>query len=375
MSPDQKHFLVENFQELGYCVGFCGDGANDCGALKSADVGLSLSEAEASVAAPFTSHSTDLDCVLRVIREGRAALVTSFSCFKYMALYSIIQFTSVSLLYSLAGNLGDFQFLYIDLALIIPIAVFMGRSQAHPRIHRKRPTASLVSRKVLTSLISQVIIQAGFQVWIFMWVRRQSWYKPPEGDVDEKIYRSYENTAVFLLSSFQYIAVAVAFCVGPPYRESMWKNGKVFQLCSSINGIVNQRQLFLGFFLTTVILLVAFSTFITLQPTQYLSDLLDLVDIPFYGRVIVFATAMVDWVVTWAGEQWVFPALAKALKGVRIGKRAVAVGREEGTAGGVVAAARRARKEAKRESWKAKGKIYKLVVDDMRMEAACGSFS
>ena len=33
-----------------------GDGANDCGALKAAHVGISLSEAEASVAAPFTSR-------------------------------------------------------------------------------------------------------------------------------------------------------------------------------------------------------------------------------------------------------------------------------------------------------------------------------
>ena len=59
-------------------------------------------------------------------REGRAALVTSFSCFKFMfvlpladsgvtdallcrALYSLIQFTTVTLLYSIAGTLGDFQ--------------------------------------------------------------------------------------------------------------------------------------------------------------------------------------------------------------------------------------------------------------------------
>lgn len=87
MSPDEKHELVDRLQALGYTVGFCGDGANDCGALKAADLGLSLSEAEASVAAPFTSRSPDISCVLEVVREGRAALVTSFSCFKYMYVY------------------------------------------------------------------------------------------------------------------------------------------------------------------------------------------------------------------------------------------------------------------------------------------------
>jgi len=56
MGPDDKAKLIEKLQE--FCkteVGMCGDGANDCGALKQADVGLSLSEAEASIAAPFTS--------------------------------------------------------------------------------------------------------------------------------------------------------------------------------------------------------------------------------------------------------------------------------------------------------------------------------
>ncbi|KAG8733367.1 hypothetical protein FRC11_006789, partial [Ceratobasidium sp. 423] len=74
MSPDEKHELVSRLQSLGYTVCFCGDGANDCGALKAADVGLSLSEAEASVAAPFTSRTPDIGCVIEVIREGRAAL-------------------------------------------------------------------------------------------------------------------------------------------------------------------------------------------------------------------------------------------------------------------------------------------------------------
>ena len=56
----------------------CGDGANDCGALKQADVGLSLSEAEASIAAPFTSSIQNISCVIDLLREGRCAMTTSF---------------------------------------------------------------------------------------------------------------------------------------------------------------------------------------------------------------------------------------------------------------------------------------------------------
>lgn len=68
MSPDEKQELVTELQNIGYCVGFCGDGANDCGALKAGDIGISLSEAEASVAAPFTSNTMDIACVIDVIK-------------------------------------------------------------------------------------------------------------------------------------------------------------------------------------------------------------------------------------------------------------------------------------------------------------------
>jgi len=264
-SPDQKHVLVEKLQEIGYCVSFCGDGANDCGALKAADVGVSLSESDASVAAPFTSRNTDLDCVPLLIREGRAALVTSFACFKYIALYSLIQFTSVTLLYSILSNLGDFQFLYIDLFLILPLAVsskrfslflflfffhfvvlsfifltfpphfthslfvfVVGRSLPYPVLHVKRPPASLVSKKMLSSLIGLIIIQIIFQMIIFYWVQNQSFYTPFEADPNVKDVSCYENTVVFLLSCFQYILVAVVISVGPPYREKMIKNCKFF---------------------------------------------------------------------------------------------------------------------------------------------------
>ncbi|KAG6017771.1 hypothetical protein E4U43_000009 [Claviceps pusilla] len=224
MSPDEKHELVRKLQSIDFCCGFCGDGANDCGALKAADVGISLSEAEASVAAPFTSRVFDIRCVLEVIREGRAALVTSFSCFKYMSLYSAIQFTSVSFLYAKASNLGDFQFLYIDLLLILPIAIFMGWTGPAPVLCRKRPTANLVSRKVLTPLLGLMAICVLFQGVAFSMIRRQSWYQPPEVGHDNPSIENSENTALFLSSCFEYIFSGILLNAGPPYRQNNTKN-------------------------------------------------------------------------------------------------------------------------------------------------------
>lgn len=49
--------VVNMHRDCGLVVGMCGDGGNDCGALRSAHAGLALSEAEASVVSPFTSKA------------------------------------------------------------------------------------------------------------------------------------------------------------------------------------------------------------------------------------------------------------------------------------------------------------------------------
>ncbi len=125
MSPFEKEMLIDCFKDQGYFVAMCGDGANDCGALKSAHTGISLSESEAAAAAPFTYTKGSIRCVPEIIREGRAALVTSFGVsisfanrfsfvviiivvltssiyfqiFKYIACYSLTQFVSCMILY------------------------------------------------------------------------------------------------------------------------------------------------------------------------------------------------------------------------------------------------------------------------------------
>ncbi|KAG1455987.1 hypothetical protein G6F55_006757 [Rhizopus delemar] len=292
MSPDEKQELVCELQTIGYCVGFCGDGANDCGALKAGDIGISLSEAEASVAAPFTSNTMDIECVIDVIKEGRAALVTSFSCFKYMALYSLIQFTSVTLLYAFGSNLGDFQFLYIDLFLILPIAVYMGYTAAWPHLYHKRPTASLVSKKVLTSLIGQIIITSCFQLIAYWTVHQQSWYKAPIFDPNGENIICYENTVLFLVSSFQYILVAVVFSVGPPYRKPLWTNKRL---------------------IATLCILITLTCWFVLMPPSSVLSLMELRVLPFKFKIFILFLGAANLGISLLCEKYLFTRFASAV--------------------------------------------------------------
>ncbi|PGH16912.1 hypothetical protein AJ80_05056 [Polytolypa hystricis UAMH7299] len=297
MSPDEKHELVEKLQSLDYCCGFCGDGANDCGALKAADVGISLSEAEASVAAPFTSRVFDISCVPKLIREGRAALVTSFCCFKYMSLYSAIQFTSVSFLYSSASNLGDFQFLYIDLALILPIAIFMGWIGPSSVLYQKRPTASLVSRKVLTPLLGQIALCFFIQLCTLELVRQQEWYKPPRLNLDDTNIENSENTALFLVSCYQYILSGLVLSVGRPFRQPAASNLP---------------------FVVTITLTLLFSTYMVFDSPAWLFKLMQFTEISTLFGGWIIGLALVGFVMAYVSERRVFPKLARAIGHVYI---------------------------------------------------------
>uniref|UniRef100_A0A670J3P7 Uncharacterized protein n=1 Tax=Podarcis muralis TaxID=64176 RepID=A0A670J3P7_PODMU len=230
MAPEQKTQLVEALQKMDYYVGMCGDGANDCGALKRAHAGISLSELEASVASPFTSKTPNISCVPDLVREGRAALVTSFCVFKFMALYSIIQYLSVLLLYSIQGNLGDVQYLFIDVAIIMSLAFTMSLNRAWRELVPQRPPTSLVSPQLLLSVFTQILLSLGFQVGAFLLVQGQPWYHRcntlRSASATEDSVRGFENTTLFYVSCFQYVAVALAFAKGRPFRQPTRTNGE-----------------------------------------------------------------------------------------------------------------------------------------------------
>nr|XP_033815070.1 probable cation-transporting ATPase 13A4 isoform X3 [Geotrypetes seraphini] len=246
MSPGQKSSLVEEFQKLDYFVGMCGDGANDCGALKMAHAGISLSEQEASVASPFTSKTPNIECVPELIKEGRAALVTSFCVFKYMALYSMIQYLGILLLYWELNSFGNYQFLFQDLAITTVIGITMSLNHAYPKLAPYRPPAQLISPPLLLSVVLNILFSLIVQVCGFVLVQHQPWYSKDniysacspanfslsengttnatESQEAQSKYRSYENTTVWLLSTINCIIVAFVFSKGKPFRRPIYTN-------------------------------------------------------------------------------------------------------------------------------------------------------
>ena len=136
----------------------CGDGANDCGALKTADAGISLSESEASIAAPFTSKVQNIECCVTLIKEGKASLTATFQTFKFIELYALIQFFFTFLLYYVAVQPTDGQYLYIDLVATFPLTIFQAQTAAFGKLTPDLPTESLFYAPILMSVTIMAMI-------------------------------------------------------------------------------------------------------------------------------------------------------------------------------------------------------------------------
>ncbi|XP_059164770.1 polyamine-transporting ATPase 13A3-like isoform X2 [Physella acuta] len=300
MGPDQKGQLVEVLQDVGYYVGMCGDGANDCGALKTAHMGISLSEAEASVASPFTSKTPTIECVPNVIKEGRAALVTSFGVFKYIACYSLTQFTSVLILYWIGANLTDAEFLFTDLFIISTFSITFSRTAPYDELVRERPLVSLLSLSPIMGIVSQMLLVIAAQTFMYFYIKEQPWFVPFKDNEDDD-YTCYENAAVFLMSAYQYIILAITFAKGAPYRKSIFSN---------------------WWLLANFAVTLAGAVWITMYPTEGLADLMQLKLIPSIKyRAFFIGIAFIQFVLSYVVEKFLIDneilrdKLANCLKG------------------------------------------------------------
>ncbi|KAK8375610.1 hypothetical protein O3P69_008426 [Scylla paramamosain] len=263
MKPDQKITVVETLQHLGHHVAMCGDGCNDCGALKAADAGISLSSAEASVAAPFTSRQENITCVPVLIREGRAVLVSIFSTFKYNVVATFGALLCVMWNFEVNTEPSDAQYVIMDLMLMTVPPLVMGCTHAASNLSTKRPHHRILNFITIVSIFSYIAFQFTVYWGMLTYLRMQSWFVPlvPHENIwpPEK---SYENT-ILILVCFYFLVIGVfVFSHAAPHLKPIYTN----------------------YVLTIhLVLASAFCLFLNFYTGQWYLDLLNLMLIPDAG--------------------------------------------------------------------------------------------
>ncbi|KAG0419633.1 Vacuolar cation-transporting ATPase YPK9 [Dictyocoela roeselum] len=218
MSPEQKKHLVEDLQTTKTTVCFCGDGANDSSALTAANVGISLNVGQQYFAG-FTSKVKNIECVVHIIREGRAALVASISNFRLQILISIIQLFSCSLLSCLFLFPSEAQTCHYDLLFAFISAYVLSSFKTSTTLHREQPKIDILSKAFLVPLGGHLLIDLIFAMGIFIYVR-----EPTTSHVFRK--ESATVTVSFFITIIQGIMGFCIFTEGLPHRESKYKNPK-----------------------------------------------------------------------------------------------------------------------------------------------------
>ena len=214
MTSDDKKLLIVSLNAEGFITLMCGDGSNDCSALRSANTSLSLSE-EASIAASFSSNELNISC----------SLTNSIQTFKFMMLYSIIQFASVILMYIFSTELNDFQYIVSDLFIIFPLEFFSAMIHPYDKLTYHYPNAHLLTFPIIFSIVIHTLIVLLFQALgykILHW--NYKWENICDFDDDALPLPCHENTIIYMISHFQYFSSGIAFFVSAPFRQRLYTN-------------------------------------------------------------------------------------------------------------------------------------------------------
>lgn len=284
MLPEQKLQLVEALQDVGHQVGMCGDGANDCGALKAAHAGVSLSVAEASVASPFTAQRQNIQCMIDVIREGRATLAATFGAFRYMVCYCFVLLVGALFLFWDGQKPSEGAYVFIDVFISLVPPMIFGTTGPYPVLTSRAPPKSISNIVSIFSILSFVIIQTGFHTVAYIFCIQQPWYKPFvfNKDLVHKPPQSYVATAVLSVNCMSYVIAAVIFSPGPPFRKSIISN---------------------KMYLVVVAMEFAVVSYIILYPAEFIRKYVNFLEAPQYEfHAFLFVLSLLNFIFSYLWE-------------------------------------------------------------------------
>ena len=225
MGPDHKALLIDSFKKEQMSTLMCGDGTNDCPALRKADVGVSLSSEEASMASHFNYTKQDISCLFHLLKEGKCALSASMQTFKFMIMYSVLCYIAAIFLMYNSSNVSDMQGFFLDLFLIYPLEWFVSQTDPTDELTYERPIGSLFSFPIVLSLLGQILIGVIFQYGGYYYLKHKFMWENlcivgEEGDPEP----CPENTIIYIINQFQLIFSAITLYKSKPFRRSILTN-------------------------------------------------------------------------------------------------------------------------------------------------------
>lgn len=229
MTPAGKVSCIVQHMANGAVTGMCGDGGNDCGALRIAHVGVSLSDTEASVVSPFTSQKRTITAVIDMCKEGRCSLATSFASLKFLVMYGLIGSGLRFAMYSNAVFISEWCFVFCDGFVLVGLSYGIAMASPRKMLGKQRPTSSLIGPTTVLSLLGQEVIHVCFLILGMSYLTSQSWYCPfnPQ-DVDlietDPLQDTNLSTVIFALIAPQQMIGAVAYSMGSRFRQPVWTN-------------------------------------------------------------------------------------------------------------------------------------------------------
>ncbi|ORX99098.1 hypothetical protein K493DRAFT_365957 [Basidiobolus meristosporus CBS 931.73] len=230
MTPDGKVQCVQLHMERAV-VGMCGDGGNDCGALRAAHVGIALSEAEASIVSPFSTSIRSIYSCVELLKQGRTALATSFAVFKFLILYGETMAFLELMQYYFTVVVQQWIWVVIDSFVTVGLAWALTLAKPAAKLAPERPTARLLGPATLTSAISQVFVNLFFFIGAIGMLFRQEWFVCSEFDGASAdaarwwlLADSFEAELIAIVCLYQFIHAAAVFNFGYKFRQSWWRN-------------------------------------------------------------------------------------------------------------------------------------------------------